>query len=168
VNSNIAILCRSINSIYYCESLGDKQAINFTLPESSLILFKHNLKETLICDSGQFQVHVWGKDKYTLWELPRGSHTCVLLRGVYLDACGDFYVASREPNACREIDVSPCELKLSKILVQLGSSLFLLVGLNVEQEVLNILEHGIDESKCLNRLNKVKRAFQEEYGAKID
>lgn len=156
---SIDTLCRSINRIYYCEAVLDKRAINFTLPESSLVVFKHDIKETLICDSGRFQVHVWGRDKYTIWELPSGTHTCVVLRGVYLDDCGDFYVVSRKPSGCREINASPCELELSKILVQLGSSLFLLADLNVEQEALNVLEHGIDESKCLNRLDKVKRTL---------
>jgi len=159
-NTSITELCRHLDGVYYCDSIS-QSVLDFTLPDTSLVVFKHDLKGAVICDSGRFQVHVWGSDKYTIWELPSGTHTCLFLREVYIDACGDFYVVSRKPHACREVDLAPCEQELSRLLAQLNSTLFLLSDVEIHQELINTHKRESSVDKCLEKLKVIESVVRE-------
>ena len=159
-DTSITELCKHLNSVYYCDGIS-QSVLDFTLPDTSLVVFKHDLKRVVICDSGCFQVHVWGSDKYTIWELPGGVHTCLFLREVYIDACGDFYVISRKPHACREASLSPCEQELSRLLAQLNSPLFLLNDVEIDQELINTHKRGSSIDKCLEKLRVIEAVLRE-------
>ena len=105
MDANYISLCNQLNNIYYCEDLSSRRTLKLSLAENSLVVFKHEIKEIVICDSGSFQVHVWGSNKYTTWLLPSGEHLCLILRELYIDECEGFYVASKKPNACRELRI---------------------------------------------------------------
>lgn len=165
MDTNYTSLCNQFNNIYYCEDLTSRRTLKFSLVESSLVVFKHEIREIIICDSGSFQVYVWGSDKYTIWLLPSGEHLCLILRELHIDECEGFYVASKSPNACRELRISTCELEVLKVLAQLNSPLFILLDeVDIEYELINILKHGENSERCLEKLETIKKFLREKGG----
>ncbi|MFZ8782785.1 MAG: hypothetical protein ACO2OR_02205 [Desulfurococcaceae archaeon] len=160
INAVASELCRVVDTncnIYLCESAPTTSTLSFTLTETSLVVFKHGLGEVVVCDAGQFQVYVWGSDKYTVWELPSGARTCLVLREVYIDLCSDIYVVSRRPNECREVKFHSCEQELSKLLAQVNSQLFLIVGdVEIHRELINTLRRGDHVNACLEKIEFIK------------
>jgi len=162
MNSDHLSLCNRFNNVYYCEGLSFRRAIKFSLTENSLIVFKHDIKEIIICDSGSFQVYIWGSDKYTIWSLPSGEHLCLILRELYIDECEGFYVISKKPSACRELKISTCELEILKLLTQLNSPLFILLDeVDTEYELINTLKRREKSEICPEKLETIKKFLRE-------
>lgn len=129
-------------------TISGERVFNIDSKHEISVLFKHGIKETVICSGIEFQVYAWGLDKYTIWILPPGLNQCILIKDVYLDQCNEyFYLVSRNPIFCDETLLIECEKKIMALSNSLRTPIFVFADLEPPTEIPNIVRHGNIE-KC--------------------
>ncbi|MEM4482054.1 MAG: hypothetical protein QXK88_05615 [Desulfurococcaceae archaeon] len=149
--------CVKENQRFACDegiaTVHSDTVIELKFDSPAYVLFAHIPKETVICSGLSFQVHIWGNNKYTLWEFPKGTNYCAVFRDVFLDECVDrLFVVSSAPNACSKLAFSSCEKALLSALHRIGLPLFIAVGSFTYHELQpNILKHNSEE-ECQRKI----------------
>lgn len=154
-----SLLCREHGVLDFSRGV-----VKLSLNKEGGFLFIHALNETILCTGLEFQVHVWGSTKYTLWLLKPGENTCVLFKDLFLDKCADYaYVISTSPNACSKLNFTRCEEELLvKIKLSLNTPLFILLGpgegLQI-RDMLNIISHE-NPASCEQKLAEINSVLE--------
>lgn len=128
------------------------------LREKTFALFVHNVNEVTICSGLEFQVYIWGLEKYVLWLLPPGVSHCITLSNAFLDPCSNYvYAVSKTPNACNMIPNSSCKYELLKIADALRVPIF--ISLNIETPrtlPVNVVLYDSMEDQCFVKIHELR------------
>lgn len=59
------------------------------------VLFIHGPRHKVLCNGAEFQVLGWGSERYTLWRFNGGTSQCVVVEGLVVEECGEYYYLGR-------------------------------------------------------------------------
>lgn len=132
--------------------------VEIHLKKRTFALFLHGINEVTICSGLEFQVHVWGLEKYMLWLLPPGINHCITLSDVFLDPCSNYvYTVSKTPNACNTISNSLCKLELIKVADALRVPIFILLNIKPSHALpVNVIPYDGVEDRCFARVSELR------------
>lgn len=151
------IVCRIHEDIQCSKSVEiiDGELIRFLSRESTRLIAETDKNSMLLCNGIDFQVHVWGSNKYVIWSLEKGVTKCIVLRNLYLDKCNEaLHVVSSEPYSCSKLDtLVQCEEKALRIYAERGVPLFIALDITNPRlrELENVLIHG-DQGDCWTKI----------------